>query len=312
MKDRKIYIAGHLGMVGSAIHRKLKETGYTNIVTRTIEELDLLNQQAVNVFFEKEKPELVVLAAAKVGGIGANIKYSAEFIYQNILIQSNVINAAYQNGVQKLIFLTSSTIYPINASYPLQEESLLTGPLDESTQPYAIAKISGISLCESYYKSYGSNFISLVLPNLYGINDHFDTENSHVVPALILKIHNAKIKEDKAVTLWGSGIAKREFLFSEDAADAIIYVLEKVAAQEIYSDTVKCLNIGSGLEITIKDLAFLIKEIVNYKGDILFDTSKPDGVLRKIVDCSKINTLGWQAKVSLKNGLKLTYDFFVK
>jgi GDP-L-fucose synthase len=295
----KIYIAGHRGMVGSGLERKLRKEGYNNIVTRTSVELDLRNQQAVNDFFEKEKPAYVILAAAKVGGIHANNTYRAEFIYDNLMIESNIIHAAYLNKVTKLLFLGSSCIYPKMAEQPLKEEYLLSGNLEPTNQPYAIAKIAGIEMCESYRAQYGCNFISAMPTNLYGTNDNYHPENSHVLPALIRRIVLAKKNNDPNVTVWGTGSPKREFLHVDDLADACHFLLKN------YNDS-GIVNIGTGKDITIEELAHIICKIVDYKGKIEFDLTKSNGTPRKLLDTSKINQLGWVSSITLIDGLEKT------
>ncbi len=302
----KIYIPGHRGMVGSAIKRKLESKGYINLVTRTRSELDLTNQQAVNEFFETERPECVILAAAKVGGILANCTYPAEFIYENVMIEANVIHAAYTYGVKKLLFLGSSCIYPKLAPQPLKEEYLLTGELEITNEAYAIAKIAGIRLCKHYNDQYGTNFISVMPTNLYGQNDNYDPETSHAMAALIRKFHEAKISNTPQVIVWGTGIPKREFLHVDDMADACIYLMENHDA----SDIGEFINIGAGKDLTIRDLAELIKEVIGYDGEIVFDTSKPDGTPRKLLDVSKLTKLGWKAKINLRDGISRTYDWY--
>jgi len=299
-KSASIYVAGHTGMVGSSIVRRLKELGYTNFISKTSKELDLRNQQAVFSFFEKEKPEYVFLAAAKVGGINANNTFRAEFLYDNLIIESNIIHASHLNKVKKLLFLGSSCIYPKLAPQPLKESYLLTGPLEYTNEPYAIAKIAGIKLCESYRLQYGSNFISAMPTNLYGPNDQYDLNNSHVLPALLRKFHTAKIKNQPFVEIWGSGKPMREFLHVNDLADACLFLMEK------YNDA-ELVNIGTGSDITIKDLAHLVMKIVGYKGEIKFDSSKPDGTPRKLMDVSKIHGLGWKHKISLEEGINSVY-----
>lgn len=300
-KTAKIYVAGHRGMVGSALVRKLEKEGYSNIVTRTSKELDLRNQQQVNAFFQTEKPDYVFLAAAKVGGIVANNTYRAEFIYDNLMMECNVIEAAYRNGVNKLMFLGSSCIYPKLAPQPLKEEYLLTGLLEYTNQPYAIAKIAGIELCNSYRKQYGCNFISVMPTNLYGPNDNYDLNNSHVLPALLRKFITAKKEGRSEVEIWGTGSPMREFLHVDDLADACYYLMDHYNEEGL-------VNIGVGSDIAIKELAELIKEIVGYEGAIKFDTSKPDGTPRKLMDVSKLNQLGWKAKISLKDGITSVYN----
>jgi len=297
----KIYIAGHTGMVGSGLERKLRKEGFNNIVTRTSIELDLRNQRAVNDFFEQEKPAFVILAAAKVGGIHANNTYRAEFIYDNLMIEANIIHAAYLNKVTKLLFLGSSCIYPKMAPQPLKEEYLLSGYLEPTNQPYAIAKIAGIEMCDSYRAQYGCNFISAMPTNLYGTNDNYHPENSHVLPALIRKIILAKKNNEPNVTIWGTGIPRREFLHVDDLADACYFLLQNYNEQGL-------VNIGCGIDISIKELAELVVAEVGYEGEIIFDTTKPDGTLRKLMDTSKINKLGWQESIKLKDGVLRTIN----
>lgn len=305
-KTDKIYVAGHNGMVGSAIVRALMQKGFTNLVYRTSKELDLRNQVAVDEFFKDEKPQFVFLAAAKVGGIVANNTYRAEFLYDNLMIVSNIIHAAYANGVTKLLFLGSSCIYPKMAAQPIKEEYLLTGPLEYTNEPYAIAKIAGIKLCESYRDQYGADFISVMPTNLYGINDNYHPENSHVLPALIRRFHEAKVSGLEEVVIWGSGSPKREFLFADDLADACLFLMEEYSSKEI-------VNIGCGDDLSIKELAEMVKEVTGYTGNLAFDTSKPDGTPRKLLDVSKINALGWRYKTSLKEGMNIAYkDFLTK
>ncbi len=302
-KGKKIFVAGHKGLVGSAIVRALQKQGYDNLITRTRQELDLLDNVAVESFFKNEKPEYIFLAAAKVGGIMANSTYPADFIYQNLVVQNNVIHNAYVNGVKKLLFLGSSCIYPRNCPQPIKEEYFMTGPLEPTNGAYAIAKIAGITMCQSYNKQYGTNFISLMPTNLYGPNDNFDLESSHVLPALIRKFHEAKIGNKKEMTLWGTGTPKREFLHVDDLAEACVFLMKN------YNDT-KIINVGTGEDITIKDLAETIKKIVGYAGKIIWDASKPDGMPRKLLDVSKINTLGWRYEINLETGVRTTYEWF--
>lgn len=300
-KESKIYIAGHNGMVGSAIHRKLTSEGYSNFILKTTRELDLRNQLAVNDFFESERPDYVFLAAAKVGGIQANNIYRGAFIYDNLMIQSNVIHAAYVQKVKKLLFLGSSCIYPKMAVQPIKEGYLLTGKLEPTNEPYAIAKIAGIKLCEAYRDEYNCNFISVMPTNLYGPNDNYDLENSHVLPALIRRFHTAKIKDEASVTIWGTGKPRREFMHVDDLAAACYFVMSEYDEKEI-------VNIGSGDEVSILELANIIKEVVGYQGTINHDLSKPDGTARKFLDISKLNNLGWKAKIPLTNGIKNLYS----
>lgn len=344
-KNSKIYVAGHRGLVGSAIVKNLESKGYTNIITRTHKQLDLINQKAVEEFFEKEKPEYIILAAAKVGGIVANNTYRADFIYENLQIQNNVIHNAYKYEVKKLLFLGSTCIYPKEASQPMSEDSLLTSPLEYTNEPYAIAKIAGIKMCESYNIQYGTNFISVMPTNLYGPNDNFDLETSHVLPALIRKIHLAKllnenklqevikdlnvnnieeaiiylnkfgVSKDK-VEIWGTGNPRREFLYSEDMADACVFLLENRDFKDTYDKNEKeikntHINIGTGKDISIKELATLIKEIIGFKGELYFNTEKPDGTMKKLTDSTKLNSLGWKHKVELENGIKTMYEWYL-
>jgi GDP-L-fucose synthase len=305
-KDCKIYIAGHNGMVGSAILRKLKSLGFDNIVYRTSKELDLRNQNEVGDFFTKEKPEYIFFAAAKVGGILANNTYRADFLYDNLMMEANVIHSAYKNQVTKLMFLGSSCIYPKMAPQPLKEEYLLTGLLEPTNEPYAIAKIAGIKLCEAYRDQHGCNFISVMPTNLYGLGDNYHPNNSHVLPALIRRFHEAKLKNDSEVVVWGTGTPKREFLYADDLADACIYLMENYNEREL-------VNIGTGEDLSIKELAELVKEIVGFGGEIIFDSSKPDGTPRKLMDVSKLNDFGWHYKTFLKEGITNAYhDFLTK
>lgn len=297
----KIYVAGHRGMVGSAIVRKLLQTGFNNIITRTSQELDLRNQQQVHDFFTQEKPDYVFLAAAKVGGILANSTYRAEFLYDNLMIQNNVIHAAYLNKVQKLLFLGSSCIYPKLAPQPLKEEYLLTSELEPTNEPYAIAKIAGIKLCDAYRDQYGCNYISAMPTNLYGENDNYDLQKSHVLPALIRKFHEAKKNGIAEVVIWGTGKPLREFMHVDDLADACLFLME-------YHNEPGFINVGTGTDISIKTLAELIKEIVGYEGDITHDLSKPDGTPRKLMDVSKLNAVGWKVKIGLKEGIRSVYE----
>lgn len=300
-KQDKIYIAGHRGMVGSAILRALEAQGYSNFLLRTSSELDLRNQQAVADFFAQEKPDYVFLAAAKVGGIIANNTYRADFIYENLMIQNNVIHQAYENGVKKLMFLGSSCIYPKLAPQPLKEEYLLTGLLEPTNEPYAIAKIAGIKMCDGYRDQYGCNFISVMPTNLYGPNDNYDLNNSHVLPAMLRKFITAKRNGDASVTIWGTGSPKREFLHANDLAEACLFLMEN------YNDS-GLVNIGIGEDISILELARLVKKIVGFEGEILTDTTKPDGTPRKLMDVSKLNGLGWKAKITLDEGIQKVYE----
>lgn len=303
-KNSKIYVAGHRGMVGSAIVRKLEKEGYTIIITRTSDQLDLRDQQAVANFFALEQPEYVFLAAAKVGGIIANNTYRADFLYENLAIQNNVIHQSYLNKVQKLMFLGSSCIYPKMAPQPLKEDYLLTGLLEETNEPYAIAKIAGIKMCDAYRSQYGCNFISVMPTNLYGYNDNYHPQNSHVLPALIRKFDEAKRNGDANVMIWGSGTPKREFLFADDLAEACYYLMQAYNEPNL-------INIGTGEDLTIKELALLIKEVVGYEGELIFDTTKPDGTPRKLMDVSKLHARGWKHRVNLKEGLSLTYQDYL-
>lgn len=310
LKNKKIYLAGHTGMVGSAIYRDLTSSGYKNILTRNLSELDLRNQAEVQKFFEVEKPEILIIAAAKVGGILANNTYRAEFLYDNLMIESNLIHSAYLNKVDKVVFLGSSCIYPKLAPQPLKEEYLLTDTLEFTNEPYAIAKIAGIKLCENYYRQYGCNYISAMPTNLYGPNDNFNLETSHVMPALIRKFHEAKIEEKNFVTLWGTGKPLREFMYVEDLANAIVFMMENIDAKNLYENGLTHLNVGSGKDITIANLAKLISEIVGYKGEIGYDSTKPDGTPRKLMDVTRLNSFGWKYKTELKEGIIKTYNFF--
>lgn len=311
MKTKKIFLAGHTGMVGSAILRELKKEGYSKIVTKPQSELDLIIQRDVENFFSAEKPEVVIISAAKVGGILANNQYRAEFIYDNLMIETNVIHAAFRNGCEKLIFLGSSCIYPKLAPQPLKEEYLLSGYLEFTNEPYAIAKIAGIKLCESYYRQYGSNFFSVMPTNLYGPNDNFDPQTSHVLPALIRKFHEGKENNTDKVILWGTGKPLREFLFVDDLAEAIVFLMEKTDASDLYDNGISHLNIGTGADVSISELAKIISDITGYKGMIGYDTSKPDGTPRKLLDVSRINSLGWKYKTELKDGIIQTYDWYL-
>ncbi len=355
-KDSKIYVAGHLGLVGSALWKTLINKGYTNLIGRSIDELDLMDSHQVADFFQKEKPEYVILAAAKVGGIIANNKYRGQFIYENLMIQNNVIHQAYLNGVKKLLFLGSTCIYPANAPQPMPEDCLLTSPLEYTNEPYAIAKIAGIKMCESYNLQFGTNFLAVMPTNLYGPNDNFNLETSHVLPALIRKIHLGKclenndfesirkditrrpienidgkseteniisilnkygIKKDPAkVEIWGTGKPMREFLWSEEMADACVYVIENIDFKDVIPDSNEIrnthINIGTGKEVSIKQIAELIKEKVGFKGELFFDSSKPDGTMKKLTDTSKIHNLGWHHKIEIEEGVKLLYDWYLQ
>lgn len=304
-KTDKIYVAGHTGMVGSAIVNALTTQGFTNLVHRSSKQLDLRNQLAVAHFFSEQKPQYVFLAAAKVGGIVANNTYRADFLYDNLAIASNIIHAAYKNEVSKLLFLGSSCIYPKMAPQPIKEEYLLTGPLEPTNEPYAIAKITGIKLCESYRQQYGANFISAMPTNLYGKNDNYHPENSHVLPALIRRFHEAKMQGLQQVVIWGSGNPQREFLFADDLAEACLFLMKNYNEKEI-------INIGCGTDVTIKELAVLIKEITGFTGELFFDTTKPDGTPRKLLDVTKLNNLGWHYKTQLKEGIQMAYQDFLQ
>ena len=302
-KESKIYIAGHRGLVGSAILRRLTAEGYSNIIVRTHKDLDLTNQNDVNAFFEREKPEYVFMAAAKVGGIIANNTYPGEFIYVNLAIQTNTIHAAYQNGVKKFLFLGSSCIYPKHAPQPIKEEYLLTDVLEPTNEPYAIAKIAGIKMIQAYSRQYGFDGICLMPTNLYGPGDNFDLETSHVMPALIRKFHVAKVNNSQEVVIWGTGKPRREFLYVDDLADATVFLMNNYNSSEI-------INVGVGKDISIGELAELIRDIVGYKGEIIYDTSKPDGTSRKLLDVSRLESLNWKPKTSLKEGIEKTYQFY--
>ncbi len=307
MTGPRVYVAGHRGLVGSALMRRLQQGGYDDIVCRSHGELDLKNQAAVNAFFAETHPEWVFLGAAKVGGILANATYPAQFIYDNLIIASNVIEAAYRHGVNKLLFLGSSCIYPKFAPQPLTEDALLTGPLEPTNEPYAIAKIAGIKLCHAYNREYGTDYLSVMPTNLYGPGDNYDLQNSHVLPALIRKMHEAKLTGAASVTIWGTGTPRREFLYSDDLADACVYLMEHCTAAQ----TGELVNIGVGEDLTIKDLAQTVAAIVGYAGELSFDTSKPDGTPRKILDVSKLHGLGWQAKTALEVGIRQAYADFL-
>lgn len=315
-KDSKIYVAGHRGLVGSAIVNSLKDKDYTNIITRTHSSLDLTDQKSVETFFQNEKPEYVILAAAKVGGIVANNTYRADFIYENLQVQNNVIHQSYLNDVKKLLFLGSTCIYPKNSPQPMKEEYLLTSELEYTNEPYAIAKIAGIKMCESYNLQYGTNFISVMPTNLYGENDNFDLETSHVLPALLRKMHEAKINNITKVEIWGSGKPRREFLYSNDMADACVFIMENRDFKDTCEKNQKeirntHINIGTGVDISIAELAVMIKEIVGYTGELFFNTDKPDGTMVKLTDVSKLHQLGWRHKVELEEGIKKVYECYL-
>ena len=316
-KDSKIYIAGHRGLVGSALMRQLNMQGYSNIVTRTHAELDLTNQQLVAEFFKSEKPEYVILAAAKVGGIHANNTYPAEFIQENLAIQTNVIHQSYLAGVKRLLFLGSSCIYPRDCPQPIKEEYLLTGPLECTNRPYALAKIAGIEMCWSYNRQYGTKYLAVMPTNLYGPDDNYHSENSHVIPALIRKFHEAKVNHQPSVMVWGTGTARREFLYSDDMAEACVFVMnltdelfQPLLASDRNDGLPPLINLGSGSDLSIAELAILLKEVVGFKGNIIFDTTKPDGSLRKLMDSSRLNQLGWNVNTSLRDGFQYAYQNF--
>lgn len=312
-KNAKIFVAGHRGLVGSALVRKLESEGYDNLILRTHHELDLLSQEAVAEFFRIEKPEYVFLAAAKVGGILANNTYPAQFIYENLQIQNNIIHAAYLSGVKKLLFLGSSCIYPKMCPQPMKEEHLLTGLLEPTNEPYALAKIAGIKMCQSYNRQYGTNFIAVMPTNLYGVNDNFDLNNSHVLPALVRKFHEAKITNAHEVEVWGTGVAKREFLFVDDMADGCLFVMNNFNPTKAQNEAGDIFfNLGSNEEVSIKELAELIKKVVGFEGEIKWDTSKPDGTPRKLLDMTKTNALGWRSKTNLAVGVKMFYDWYLE
>lgn len=304
-KNSRVFVAGHRGLVGSAILRRLQADGYKNLITRTREELDLLDARATADFFQKEKPEYVFDAAAKVGGIMANDTYPADFIYQNLTIQNNIIHNSYLSGVKRLMFLGSVCIYPRLSPQPVKEEYLLTGELEPTNIAYAIAKIAGVIECRSYNRQHGTDFISTMPTNLYGLNDNFDLETSHVIPALIRKFHEAKTSKSDKVTLWGTGVARREFLYSDDMADACVFIMNQKNVPDL-------LNIGTGIDISIKDLAELVKKTIGFEGKIDWDTSKPDGMPKRVLDLTRLHALGWRHKVELKEGLKLAYEQFLK
>ena len=310
--DSRIYVAGHRGLVGSAVVRRLQAGGYRNLITRTHAELDLTQQEAVNRFFESERPEYVFIAAARVGGIYANNTYPAEFVYQNLMIESNIIHAAWRNQAQKLLFLGSSCIYPKHAPQPMKEEHLLTGHLEPTNEAYAIAKIAGIKMCAAYNRQYGANFLSVMPTNLYGPGDNYDPKNSHVLPALIRRMHEAKIQSqvtghESPVVIWGTGFPRREFLYSDDLADACVFLMERYNA----ADLGEFVNIGVGREITIRELAELVAEVVGFNGKLTFDTSKPDGTPRKLLDVARMQALGWEAKTGFREGIRQAYEDFL-
>jgi len=313
-KEDKIYIAGHRGLVGSAIVRQLESRGFTNLLMRTHKELDLTNQAQVQSFFTQESPDYVILAAAKVGGIHANNTYPADFIYQNMMIEANVINSAYESKVKRLLFLGSTCIYPKAVEQPMREDALLTDVLEPTNEPYALAKIAGIKLCESYNRQHGTDFRSVMPTNLYGINDNFHPENSHAIPALIQRFHQAKVNNDAQAVVWGTGNAMREFLYVDDMADASLFVLEldeqtyKINTRPMLSH----INVGTGKDVTIRQMAETMKKVVDYKGRIIFDTSKPDGAPRKLIDVTRLENMGWNYSVDLEDGLRKTYEWYLK
>tara|TARA_Y100000389_G_scaffold1265_2_gene1292 strand:- start:15820 stop:16785 length:966 start_codon:yes stop_codon:yes gene_type:complete len=310
----KIYVAGHSGLVGSALVRELKKEGYNNLLLRTHDELDLTNQVQVQDFFKKEKPNIVILAAAKVGGIHANNTYPADFMYQNIMIQTNVVHAAYKINVKRLLFLGSTCIYPKKVKQPMLEDALLTGKLESTNEPYALAKIAGIKLCESYNRQFNTDFRSIMPTNLYGINDNFHPENSHVIPSLMRRFHLAKIKKNKNVIVWGTGMPMREFLYVDDLAQASLFILQlnKKIYQSNTSPMLSHINVGTGEEITIREVAQTMKDVVGFDGTFTFDTTKPDGSLRKLIDVSRLENIGWKHSVNLRDGLEITYEWYSK
>ena len=309
----KVYVAGHRGLVGSAIVRQLEARGFTNLITRTHRELDLTDQTAVREFFDAEKPDYVILAAAKVGGIHANNTYPAQFIYENLMIESNVIDAAYRNGVQRLLFLGSTCIYPKAVEQPMREDALLTDVLEPTNEPYALAKIAGIKLCESYNRQYGTDFRSVMPTNLYGVNDNFHPENSHVIPALMRRFHQAKLAGASEVVVWGTGNAMREFLYVDDMAAASLFVLEldEMTYQANTEPMLSHINVGTGIDVTIREMAETMKRVVGFEGELVFDTTKPDGAPRKLIDVTRLTSMGWRYRVDLEEGLQKTYDWFL-
>ena len=308
-KKSKIYVAGHSGMVGSAIVRRLMRDGFENLILRTHQELDLIDQKNVFDFFKNNKPEYVIISAGKVGGIQANNKFRAEFLYENLMIQTNLIHSAYLNGVKKLLFLGSSCIYPRNCTQPIKEEYLLTGELEQTNEPYALAKIAGIKMCENYYRQYGCNFISAMPTNLYGPGDNFDLNNSHVIPALLRKFHEAKINNSPSVEVWGTGTPKREFLYVDDLADACILLLKNLEASELEKNGITHINVGSGIDQTIQELADTIRDVVGFEGQVIFDKTKPNGTPEKLLDITVLSNMGWKPTKSLKDGLEKTYSW---
>ena len=312
-QNDKIYIAGHKGLVGSAIVRQLDKLGFSNLLMRTHKELDLTNQAQVENFFKREKPDYVILAAAKVGGIHANNTYPADFIYQNMMIETNIINSSYENKIKRLLFLGSTCIYPKAADTPIREDALLTGVLEPTNEPYALAKIAGIKICESYNRQYGTDFRSIMPTNLYGINDNFHPENSHVVPALIRRFHEAKVNNSREVVVWGTGNAMREFLYVDDMADASLFIigLDKKAYQVNTKPMLSHINVGSGKDVSIREVAHTIKDLVGFNGKIIFDSTKPDGAPRKLIDTSRLSNMGWKYTTELKEGIKQTYSWYL-
>ena len=308
-KKSKIYVAGHSGMVGSAIVRRLMRDGFENFILRTHQELDLIDQKNVFDFFKNNKPEYVIISAGKVGGIQANNKFRAEFLYENLMIQTNLIHSAYLNGVKKLLFLGSSCIYPRNCTQPIKEGYLLTGELEQTNEPYALAKIAGIKMCENYYRQYGCNFISAMPTNLYGPGDNFDLNNSHVIPALLRKFHEAKINNSPSVEVWGTGTPKREFLYVDDLADACIFLLKNLEASELEKNGITHINVGSGIDQTIQELAYIIRDVVGFEGQVIFDKTKPNGTPEKLLDITVLSNMGWKPTKSLKDGLEKTYSW---
>lgn len=307
-KDAKIYVAGHRGLVGSAIVRRLQAGGYGNLVTRNRTELELTDQQAVQQFYATEKPDYVFIAAAKVGGIHANNTYPAEFIYSNLMVECNLIHGAYQHGVKKLLFLGSTCIYPRLAPQPMKEESLLTGPLEPTNEPYAVAKIAGIKMCSAYNRQYGTNFMSVMPTNLYGPNDNYHPQDSHVLPALIRRMHEAKVRGDKQATVWGTGSARREFMASDDMADACVFLMERFDAKDLG----EFINIGVGYDMTIREVVEVVTKVVGFEGELVFDTSKPDGAPRKFIDSARLTALGWRPKIAFEEGLRAAYQDFLR
>ena len=308
-KKSKIYVAGHSGMVGSAIVRRLMRDGFENFILRTHQELDLIDQKNVFDFFKNNKPEYVIISAGKVGGIQANNKFRAEFLYENLMIQTNLIHSAYLNGVKKLLFLGSSCIYPRNCTQPIKEGYLLTGELEQTNEPYALAKIAGIKMCENYYRQYGCNFISAMPTNLYGPGDNFDLNNSHVIPALLRKFHEAKINNSPSVEVWGTGTPKREFLYVDNLADACILLLKDLEASELEKNGITHINVGSGIDQTIQELAYTIRDVVGFEGQVIFDKTKPNGTPEKLLDITVLSNMGWKPTKSLKDGLEKTYSW---